>query len=249
MKRLILIAILFAGVFQAQAASVAWQTNAPVFRADASPTNPPTLIYFTATWCGYCKVMDRTAFADPAVVSAVGRQQAVKLDLDANPELATKLKVSGVPAFLLVNDRGEEISRTVGASEVGEFLKWLETAPALAAKKAEADAKQDAAFAELKRRFDEAGANPPAQLIATMLQVAARGQGPARSFGLARLEELAKKSPDPLFAGLEHEDLACRVAALSILQRALGREIEVDVWDSAEARREAVRRVRQSPTR
>jgi thioredoxin-like negative regulator of GroEL len=247
MKVLILVLAFLASGSGAMAAAVAvaWRTNAPVFQADAPLTNPPTLLYFTAEWCGYCKVMDRTTLADDAVVRALAGQPAVKIDLDEHPDLAARFQVKGVPAFLLVNDRGEEIARTVGASEAADFKRWLAGAPALAAARAAASAEREARMAELKRRIEQAGGAPEAELVESVLFLAARGEGEAKAFCGTVLADWATKDPERLLGALDHGDLACRLAAGNALQRAIGAEFGLDPWSPSEDRRAAIAALRQ----
>jgi len=67
------------------------------------------LWYFSAPWCGPCKmfgpVMDR--------VSSQGIP-VKKVNIDYEPDVITKFGVKSVPTVILV-ENGEEVSRFVGA--------------------------------------------------------------------------------------------------------------------------------------
>lgn len=77
-----------------------------------SPFGPGiTLIDFTATWCGPCKVMEpvMTALAR----EYAGRVRVVAIDVDEEQLLAQQFNVRSMPTFVLVRD-GREVGRVVG---------------------------------------------------------------------------------------------------------------------------------------
>lgn len=59
----------------------------------------PILIDFFAEWCGPCKVLSPTL---QQLAQEEGENlRIVKIDVDRNPKLASKYKVSGVPTLML----------------------------------------------------------------------------------------------------------------------------------------------------
>lgn len=61
---------------------------------------------FEASWCGPCKVLDRT-------LEQISGIEIVKHDEEE--ELANSKGIRNVPVLIYYNDRDEEVKRTVGA--------------------------------------------------------------------------------------------------------------------------------------
>ena len=83
----------------------------------------PVLIDFHATWCGPCKAL---APIIDNVKSKVGdRVKIIKIDIDKNPVLATKLKVMSVPTLVLYKN-GKSLWRQSGMLSEGQLLQVLD---------------------------------------------------------------------------------------------------------------------------
>lgn len=75
-------------------------------------SDKPTLVDFYATWCGPCKTM--SPILDQLKKELKDQVRILKIDVDKNQELASKLGVRGVPTFILYKS-GKKVWRQSGA--------------------------------------------------------------------------------------------------------------------------------------
>jgi thiol-disulfide isomerase/thioredoxin len=71
---------------------------------------------FGASWCGPCKVLDRT-------LEQISGIEIVKHDVDEEEELTNSKGIRNVPVLIYYNDRDEEVRRTVGAVSLGTIMQ------------------------------------------------------------------------------------------------------------------------------
>lgn len=87
-----------------------------------SPTGP-TVVHFSAPWCGPCpsvrRVVDRLCTDLPAVAQ-------LEIDLDDNPEAARRLSVLSLPTTLIIDADGQVRYRTSGVPTVADLRSALE---------------------------------------------------------------------------------------------------------------------------
>lgn len=97
------------------AEEIPWSTNIEASLQQARASGKPVLMEFTASWCVYCKRMEKTTFVDPQVVQTV-RQNfvAVRVDADQNKALVADLAIKGLPAILIVSPDLQIIERISG---------------------------------------------------------------------------------------------------------------------------------------
>lgn len=84
----------------------------------------------TADWCGPCQSYKKGALTDPRVAQWVGANAVpLYLDIDASPEDAEALAISGIPASFIIRD-GRVVARQGGLMSADELVGWLESASA-----------------------------------------------------------------------------------------------------------------------
>ena len=84
----------------------------------AKAEKKPILVDMYATWCGPCKMLDRTTFAD-ADVGAWAKKRVVAAKIDAEKgegrRLSRRYAVTSFPTILFLDSSGNEIDRMMGA--------------------------------------------------------------------------------------------------------------------------------------
>ncbi len=88
-----------------------------------SPT--PVLVDFWATWCSPCRAM--MPMLDELKAEMGDRVRIVKIDVDQNIDLAVRMKVMGVPMFVLYKN-GRELWREAGSLPKETLRQAIEAA-------------------------------------------------------------------------------------------------------------------------
>lgn len=65
------------------------------------------LLYFSAPWCGPCRMMAPTI--DKFIAENAGKVEVHKYNVDINKLEADKYNISTIPTFLLVDERDVEV--------------------------------------------------------------------------------------------------------------------------------------------
>jgi thioredoxin 2 len=81
------------------------------FEAETS-ASVPVVVDFWAAWCGPCRMI--SPVLEDFAGQHAGRLKVVKVDVDANPELATRFGAQSIPLLVVIRD-GREVDRIVGA--------------------------------------------------------------------------------------------------------------------------------------
>lgn len=86
-------------------------------------TTGPTVLHFSADWCGPCaavrRVVDEVCEQLPAVAH-------VEIDMDANPEAARRLSVLSLPTTIVFGADGRPRHRVTGVPRAADLRSALE---------------------------------------------------------------------------------------------------------------------------
>lgn len=74
-------------------------------------------LQFSAAWCGPCKMLS-------PIMEQVKAQgiPVEKIDVDANPDMATKFGIRSVPTVILIDNNGNEVKRSNGVQTADFYI-------------------------------------------------------------------------------------------------------------------------------
>lgn len=95
------------------------------FGESVEGSGKPFLVDFWAPWCGPCRMME------PVLKEMASEYDAItvgKLNVDDNPQVATRFDILSIPTLLMFKD-GQVVKKIVGARSkkqlVDELAPWL----------------------------------------------------------------------------------------------------------------------------
>jgi thiol-disulfide isomerase/thioredoxin len=86
-----------------------------------SPTGP-TVVHFTADWCGPCKTVRRVVHQ---VCNDLPEVAHVEIDMDANPSAARRLSVLSLPTTFIFDADGRPRYRATGVPKAADLRSAL----------------------------------------------------------------------------------------------------------------------------
>ncbi len=112
-----------------QAARFTWQDLSPAALQKAKTEGKLLLLDCVATWCHWCHVMDDTTYTD-AVLGDYLAQHAVamRVDIDARPDIASRYEDWGWPATVILSPNGQELGKFRGYLTAPRLLEILQAA-------------------------------------------------------------------------------------------------------------------------
>jgi thiol-disulfide isomerase/thioredoxin len=183
---------LLAGVFLFQTAApaqVRWSDKSfDEALSEAAQEKGFVMVDFFATWCSPCKLLDATAWKDPGVSKLLQDHKVVALKLDAEKEgkaLASRYSVRGYPTVLLINPKGQEVTRFMGARDSASIVQQFQSA-----------FKDPRTLEELRQAAREKPEDLQVEYDLAQKLLASRGDAGDAAEGERLLAEVVRKDPD-----------------------------------------------------
>ena len=217
-----------------------WSTNYSAVAAEAAAADQPMLLYFTASWCGPCKLMCRTTLAEPDVLATMKTLKHVAVDIDEQPELAAAWEIKAVPTFVLLANTNDAGERVTGYQPAGDFLPWLTNGLATVQRTAARRVANHQELAAIDALLAANTTNATQEALAKLYRLGDSRDASVASGIVHRMEVIAARDPAALLDGLNDPSLATRIQVANALAQKIGERFDIDPWSNAATRREKI---------
>jgi thioredoxin 1 len=92
------------------------------FEQEVLKSAEPVVVDFWAEWCGPCRMI--APALEEIAAEMKGKVKVVKLNIDENPGVASKLGIRSIPTLIIFKD-GKAAAQKVGAAPKGELSRWI----------------------------------------------------------------------------------------------------------------------------
>ncbi len=210
-----------------------WSTNDTAALSASGTNQQPMLVYFTASWCGPCKLVTKIILTDPIVMRSLSNVDHVAIDIDEHSDLASKYGVQAVPTFILLS-AGQEVDRSTGFQPADGFLEWLTNGVNEAQVAAMRLTLAKNKLTEADQLLASTNINSTRLAAAKLFDLCAEHGDSLVQAATGRLKTLAARDPIAVLDGLGDSRLATRIQAANVLRDTLGDSFDVDPWCDAD---------------
>jgi thiol:disulfide interchange protein DsbD len=114
--------------------AIPWSSDLSAAIAKAHSENGIVMVDFTAVWCPPCRAMEDSTFGVPDVVKKASSFIPVRIDVDAQREVAEKYGGNarkyggiGIPNILFLDGEGHRIKQVVGYHGPRRFIAVMDS--------------------------------------------------------------------------------------------------------------------------
>jgi thiol:disulfide interchange protein len=97
-------------------------------RRVAAERGQPCLVFFTTSWCTYCRQMEGSTFKDPVIAELAKEFVCVLVDGDEEKDVCARLQVTGFPTVELISPAGSSLGRLTGWQSAPRMVHSLQAA-------------------------------------------------------------------------------------------------------------------------
>ena len=111
------------------AAEIAWVKSFDVALKQAAEQRKFVVLDMSASWCGFCRRMAREVYPDAKFVEFSRGLVFVRLFIDMDPQgpnLDERFAPRGFPTIVILNSRGQEVGRLIGARDRDRLIQEIE---------------------------------------------------------------------------------------------------------------------------
>jgi protein disulfide-isomerase len=88
----------------------------------------PMLVFFTASWCHFCRQMEAGTFNDSQVAGLSRQFICILVDADLEPDVCQEFRIRGYPAIQFLTPQGVPLNRMVGKQSAAELMLQMQAA-------------------------------------------------------------------------------------------------------------------------
>jgi thiol-disulfide isomerase/thioredoxin len=226
---------------------LAWSQSYDVGTKVAAMEKSPVLLFFTASWCPWCRKLESEVLTDVKVATELRKFVCVKLDVDKNHDVAMAYGVVSMPRVVVINTRSEIIGDWLGYHNAGEFLRLLADIQSYVNEAA--GTKKVPQVSRPPESPSAGGGSPPATTMpgdpARIVELLGNREPAIRQNAAGALLKDGPAALPAALTALDHEYLGVRITAWKIVRTLKKTDLAFDPWAPRAERAEQVKTLRE----